>query len=122
MGSNPINLIIRFTLEMGALFIFGLWGWKSTSAPLRTLLTVGLPVFAALAWGVFNVPGDPSRSGKAPVPVPGFVRLMLELLIFGAACWVLFDLGYKTLGWIGGIIVLIHYGVSYDRIMWLLRQ
>ncbi|WP_280456932.1 DUF2568 domain-containing protein, partial [Nocardia carnea] len=39
--------------------------------PARWLLVVLLPVVAAAAWGVFAVPDDPSRSGAAPVAVPG---------------------------------------------------
>jgi hypothetical protein len=50
-----------------------------------------IPLLAATAWGVFNVKGDPSRSGKAPVPVPGIVRLLLELAFFGSATLALFQ-------------------------------
>jgi hypothetical protein len=122
MGSNPFNLFIRFVLELGALFALGYWGWRSTSGPLRYLLGIGIPILAALVWGIFAVPDDPSRSGKAPVPIPGTLRLVLELLIFGAGCWAVYDMGFQALGWIAGFIVLVHYGVSYDRIKWLLRQ
>ncbi|MBN2245139.1 MAG: DUF2568 domain-containing protein, partial [Candidatus Aminicenantes bacterium] len=36
-------------------------------------------------WGTFRVPGDSSSSGKAPIPIPGFLRLFLELVIFSLA-------------------------------------
>lgn len=122
MGSHPINLTVRFLLELAALAILGYWGWRQSDGPFRYVLAVGLPLIAAAAWGSFNVANDPSRSGQAPVPVPGIVRLGLELGLFGFATWGLFDLGLTTLGWAMGIIVLVHYGISYDRLQWLIKQ
>jgi len=122
MGSNPINLTVRFILEIASLVVLGVWGWNSSEGALRYLLAVGIPIAAAVLWGTFAVPDDPSRSGKAPIPVPGFLRLLLELGFFAAATWSLFDLDKSQLGWILGIAVLIHYVISYDRIQWLLKR
>ena len=122
MGSNPINLAVRFILEMAGLVALGWWGWNQGEGILRFMLALGIPFLAAVLWGTFAVPDDPSRSGKARVPVPGIVRLMLELAFFVLATWSLFATGLTTLGWIYGIAVLIHYVVSYDRVMWLVRQ
>mgnify|MGYP001828086701 CR=1 FL=1 len=80
-----------------------------------------IPLLAAVAWGTFNVPNDPSRSGKAPVPVPGWTRLLIELALFGSASWALHDLS-PTYGWIFGFVTLLHYVLSYDRIGWLLNR
>ena len=52
----------------------------------------------------------------------GILRLLLELGLFGAAAWMLLDLGYSTLAIIFGVTVLVHYILSYDRIAWLLKQ
>jgi hypothetical protein len=122
MGSHPINLAIRFLLEIAALVAIGYWGWSQHSGLLRVVLAVGGPLIAAILWGVFAVPGDPSRSGKAPVPVPGIARLVLELAIFAFAAWALYDAGHSMLALILAIIVLLHYALSYDRMAWLLRQ
>jgi hypothetical protein len=122
MGSHPVNLTIRFLLELAALAALGYWGWNQSDDLFRYVLALGLPLIAAAAWGAFAVPNDPSRSGEAPVPVPGLVRLGLELALFGFATWTLFDLDLTTLGWMMGIVVLVHYGVSYDRIQWLIKQ
>ena len=73
-------------------------------------------------WGAFAVPNDPSRSGTAPIAVPGILRLAIELAIFVFAIWTLYDLEYTKLSWIMGIIVAIHYITSYDRILWLIAQ
>ena len=122
MGSNPINLAFRFLLELVALFALGWWGWSQGEGPLRYLLVLGIPVLAAVLWGTFAVPDDPSRSGRAPVPVPGVVRLLLELSFFAVAVGALFAVQATTVGWLLGIAVCIHYALSYDRIRWLLRQ
>jgi quinol-cytochrome oxidoreductase complex cytochrome b subunit len=122
MGSHPINLAVRFILEITALVSLGYWGWQIGEGWVSYLLAVGAPILAALVWGTFAVPGDPSRSGKAPVPVPGLVRLILELLIFGLACWALFATGLMTQGRIFCVVVILHYAVSYDRILWLGAQ
>ena len=121
-GSNPINLAVRFILEMTGLVALGWWGWNQGEGVLRFMLALGIPFLAAVIWGTFAVPDDPSRSGEARVPVPGIVRLVLELAFFVAATLSLFAVGVTTLGWIYGIAVLIHYVVSYDRVMWLVRQ
>ena len=122
MGSNPINLAIRFILEITALVSMGAWGWRQGEGAVSIVLGVGIPLIAAAMWGTFAVPDDPSRSGKAPVPVPGIVRLVLELAFFGFGAWALYHIGYTTWGVVMGVVVLIHYIVSYDRIKWLLSR
>jgi len=122
LGSNPVNLAVRFLLELAALIAIGAWGWSLTDEWPRYLAVVGLPLVAAALWGVFAVPDDPSRSGRAPVPVPGVLRLLLELAFFAFAVWALFDIGSSTLGWVLAGVVVLHYAASYDRIAWLLRQ
>jgi len=122
MGSNPINLGVRFVLELIALIVFGYWGWDSSSGLMKYVLAIGLPLLAAAAWGSFAVLDDPSRSGNAPIPVSGLVRLILELVFFALAAYALHSLGSEKWAWVFATIVLIHYAVSYDRIAWLLRQ
>jgi len=74
----------------------------------------------AIIWGTFRVPNDASASGKAPIPIPGILRLVIELSLFSFAVWGLFQTGKETLGWILGILVVIHYLISYDRCIWLI--
>lgn len=119
MGQHPLNLVLRFFLELIALYCMGYWGWTQFDGVLRYLLAFGLPFLAALVWGIFRVPGD----GGAPrVRVSGVVRLSIEILFFGVATWGLFDAGATTAGWIFGGLTLFHYLISYDRIGWLLKQ
>lgn len=122
MGSHPINLGLRFILELAALFALGYWGSQQGSGIVSVLLAVGLPVIAAAVWGIFAVPNDPSRSGKAPVVVSGLVRLLIEGALFLLAILALLNLGQSTLAVVFAIVVILHYAASYDRIAWLLRQ
>jgi hypothetical protein len=122
MGSHPINLTFRFLLELTALLAMGVWGWEQREDWLRFVLALGIPIVAALLWGIFAVPHDPSRSGKAPIPVPGVTRLLLELAIFVLATCALYASGAVALSQILGLAVAIHYVISYDRIQWLIEQ
>jgi hypothetical protein len=122
VGSHPINLMVRFLLELCALAASGYWGWATHKGALRYLLALGLPLLLAILWGTLAVPDDPSRSGRAPVPMPGIVRLVLELAVFAFAAWALYDAGRPALGLILSAVVVAHYIVSYDRIVWLVRR
>lgn len=119
MSSNPINLGFRFLLELVGLVAMGYWGWHLGEGGLRWIWMLGVPLIAALLWGTFRVDNDP---GKAPVRVPGGVRLVLELVYFGFAAWGLHDAGAILAGWLLAGLVLLHYVVSYDRVLWLIRQ
>lgn len=122
MGSHTINLIIRFLLEIAALVSVGIWGWRQTDGWLRFFLAIGIPILLAVIWGVFAVPDDPSRSGSAPIVTPGIIRLVIELGIFAFAMWSLYDIGLTKFSWTFGIIVILHYVISYDRFIWLISR
>ena len=122
MGSHPINLAVRFLLELVGLVALGLLGWNYGKGMYKYVLALGLPVIAAVLWGTFAVLDDPSRSGDAIVQVSGILRLLLELVFFTAATWSLHIVGATNWSWIYGVVVLVHYMVSYDRILWLIHQ
>jgi hypothetical protein len=121
-GVQRVNLAFRFVLELGGLAALGYWGWSLTDEWWRYVLMLGVPALGAAAWGTFAVPDDPSRSGGAPAPVPGFVRLVLELAFFGFACWALYDTGATILSLTLAVAVVVHYVVSYERVRWLVSQ
>ena len=77
MGSHPLNLAIRFCLELVTLGIAAFWGFKRADNWTRYIIATGLVVFLAAIWGTFAVPDDPSRSGSAPIPVNGVIRLII---------------------------------------------
>lgn len=122
MSKHPLNSVIRFLLEFVGILSFAKWGYHQSETGIRILLAILLPLLFALLWGVFAVRNDPSRSGKTVVSTPGWVRLVLELVLFGTAAWMQINLGYPLIGWIFGGVVLVHYILSWDRIAWLLKQ
>jgi hypothetical protein len=115
---NPLDLALRFLLELAALAGLAAWGWRLGGVAAA----VGLPLVAAAAWGTFNVPGDPSRSGRAPVRVPGVVRLLLELAFFAAGVTGTFASGTPRLALAFAALVLAHQAFSFRRVVWLVRQ
>ncbi len=122
MGSHPINLALRFILELAALASIGYWGWKQSDGWFRIVLAIGIPLILAAIWGTFAVPDDPSRSGEAPIITPGIIRLIIELCFFAFATWTVYDLGLNKICVVFAIIVTVHYIISYDRIVWLMSQ
>ncbi|NUP29621.1 MAG: YrdB family protein [Nocardia sp.] len=122
MSLNPGLLGLRFLLELVALVSAGVLGWRMTDGPGRWLLVVLLPVIAATLWGVFAVPGDPSRSGEAPVAVPGAVRLLVELTVLFGGAAALWFAGLPRLALVSAVVLLVYHVLAYDRVLWLLRR
>ena len=52
MAEHPLNLAIRFLLEITGLVGFALWGWHTPSVLwARVLPVIAVPLIAATAWG-----------------------------------------------------------------------
>ena len=118
MNTNPVNLAVRFMLEIAMLIALGYWGWHLSGVG-RYVAVAGLPIAAAVLWGMFRIPNDPK---PAPVAIPGILRLLLEWGLFGFAAWALYDLGHSTVSIVLSGIVIVHYFVSYDRSWAMLRN
>lgn len=116
------NLAFRFAIEIAALVALGVAGAKLGAGVLSWVLAVVFPVVAAAAWTTFNVPGDPSRSGRAPVQVNGWMRLAVELAVLGAGVAALWYSDRPALALALGVSIIVHHAVSLDRIRWLVHQ
>lgn len=116
---HPLNAALRFALELAALAAMGYWGWVQHDGVARWLWAIGLPLVAAAAWGIFRVPGDP---GDAPVAVPGVVRLLLEVVYFGGAVWLLVLAGRPPWALALGVLLVSHYLWAYQRVVWMLQR
>jgi hypothetical protein len=119
MSNHPLNLLLRFCLEIAALLAMGYAGWTQNQGILQPLIGIGVPVFAAVMWGVFRYPNDPR---KPPVEVSGIVRLLLEAVFFTSAVVLLASAGQMTAAAILGGLVVLHYLVSYDRVRKMLAN
>jgi hypothetical protein len=95
------NLLLRFLLELCALGALGYWGFKTGSGTLAKVgLGVGAPLIAAVVWAVFVSP-------QASVRLPGFLVLLLQVLVFGGAAAGLVATGHRTAAVaFGGLIVV----------------
>lgn len=118
MSSNPLNLSLRFILEIAALLSVGFWGWSKGAGITRFLLALGVPLIIAILWATFRIPNDP---GPAPVAIPGIVRFFFEIIVFGFAVWSLIDINQPIWAAVLGILLLIHYTASYDRVLGLIK-
>jgi hypothetical protein len=116
------NLALRLGLEIGALTGLGVAAWNQTDGAIRWIAVIALPLIAAALWGTFNVLDDPSRSGEAPVEVPGRVRLAIELLVLVSG-WIAYAIaGHPAIGATFAALTILHYAVGRARIHWLLSR
>ncbi len=119
---HPLNAGLRFLLEVAALVTFAIWGARVAEGWAGVFWAILFPLVFAALWGIFAVRDDPSRSGKTVVNTPGWIRLILELFLFGAAVWMLYRLDHRTFGLVLGALLILHYALSYKRIGWLLQK
>lgn len=95
------NDILRFLLELFALFSLGYWGYLAWPFPWPGLLfMIGAPLFAAVVWGLF-------RSPKALLPLDPIGKAVVEILVMGSAAAGWFMLGYPVIGAVFGVIAAI---------------
>ena len=95
------NDVLRFVLELFALFSLGFWGYLAWPFPWPGILfTVGAPLFAAVVWGLF-------RSPKAVLPLDPVGRVLVEVFVMGAAVAAWFMLGYWVVGLVFGIVAAV---------------
>ncbi|MDX6439088.1 MAG: hypothetical protein QOF45_1671 [Gaiellaceae bacterium] len=70
---KPLNLGLRFVLELCLLVALGIWGFSQ-----HVVLGIAAPLAGAVVWGLWIAP-------KAKRRLPDPARLAVELLLFGAA-------------------------------------
>ncbi len=120
MKKNNAGLGLHFLLEIGAMAALVHWGFNaSQNTALRVLLGLGVPLAAAVLWGVFRVPNDP---GPAPVAIPGPLRLLLELVILGGAAAALYFSGETPLSLVFVTAIIIDYFMMSNRIRSMLGR
>jgi hypothetical protein len=101
-SSQPFRLgpndILRFLLELFALFSLGYWGYLAWPFPWPGLaFMLGAPLFAAIVWGLF-------RSPKALLPLDPVGKALVEILVMASAAAAWFMLGYPIIGAVFGVI------------------
>ncbi len=99
---KPINLLVRFLLELCLLAALGYWGFQTGQEMVGKVgLGIGLPLVAAVTWGIFLAPASDRR-----LPEPWL--LLLELFLFGAALAALYNTQQHFLALSFGLIYSIN--------------
>jgi hypothetical protein len=99
---ESLTLLVRFLLELCMLAALAYWGFETgDGAAAEALLGVGMPVAAAVVWGMFIAP-------KARYPVPLAVWIGLQVVLFGAAALGLAAVASTGLAVLFVITVVVH--------------
>lgn len=94
-------LAIRFLLEMLALIALGYWGYYlGKGIWMKLSFLILFPIIMMVIWGMFISP-------KAFFHFPEWLRLLLELTLFGIAAFGLYNSGFYALALLFLIIVII---------------
>lgn len=118
---SALHLAIRFALELATLAAYGWWGWRlGDSGFTGMVLVILLPVLGGSIWAVFRTPGD--GAGRALMPVPGPVRLVIELSLIGIAAYGVWMAGSRAAAETLLTAWGLHYAVAWEYVRWLWHQ
>jgi hypothetical protein len=96
-----VNDVLRFLLELFALFSLGFWGYLAWPFPWPGMLfMIGTPLFAAIVWGLF-------RSPKARIPLDPVGRALVEIAVFGSAAIAWAMLGHPIVAVVFALVALV---------------
>lgn len=121
---QPIAMgIVRFALEIVAFYAIAHAGWRVGEGGIAgTLLAILFFAIAAGFWGTFSVRDDPSRNPKPVVAVHGWIRLIIELTVYGFAAWSLWVFTSRAASETFLTVLVIATVVGWDRLWWMLRH
>ena len=100
------NVGLRAIMELGIVIALGYWGYKtgeSTSA--KILLSIAAPLIGFGIWGLV----DFRNAGAFAEPL----RLIEELIISGLAALAWYVAGAQSMGWMLGIVSIVHHALVY---------
>jgi hypothetical protein len=95
----PLQLVIRFVLELAAVVAAGIVGSSLGAPPLGVFGGVGLALAFVVAWGFWLAP-------RARFPQPAMVQLVVGTLLMEATALGLIGVGFTTAGAILGAAIL----------------
>jgi hypothetical protein len=97
---DGIWLTVAFVTELAAVAALGYWGFAlDGTQALRWAAGIGLPLVAAVLWGVFAAP-------RAPVQVLA-ITLLVKAVVFGGAVLALFRTGHPRLALALGVLAVL---------------
>lgn len=100
------NLVLRALMELGIVVALGYWGYQAGGSPaMKILLAIGTPLIGFGFWGLV----DFRKAGSLAEPL----RLMQELIVSGLAAFAWYAAGARSMGWMLGIISIVHHVLVY---------
>jgi len=99
-GLRGLILTVRFLCELAMLAALAYWGFSVGDGVGAWVLGVGAPLLAAVVWGAWVAP-------KARWPIPLATRVVIELVLFGAAAGALAVTGQPLAAVVLGVAALV---------------
>jgi hypothetical protein len=97
-----LNAALAFLLELAMLAAFGYWGFHGEKSLLiKWILGIGLPVLAAVMWGMLLAPRSPRRLGNLS-------GNLLSLILFLCGAAALYDTGHILLAIIFAVTAVLN--------------
>jgi len=95
------NLGLKFLLELCALAGLAIGGASTGSSPVNVVLAIGMPLVAAVIWGLYAAPKSSRR-------LPTRSRIAVELMVFAAACAALMIAGAYVWAVVLAVLVVLN--------------
>ena len=99
-GLRGVTLAVRFLCELAMLAALAYWGFTVGGGIGAWVLGLGAPLVAAVVWGAWVAP-----KARWPVSIP--TRVVIELVLFGAAVGALAVAGQPILAVILGVAAIV---------------
>lgn len=88
---KPLFQLFAFLLELCLLAAIGYWGFRfGETTLLKYVYGIGLPLIAAILWGIFAAPKSKRRLEFS-------YRLIFESILFILAAFLLYNAGQRSL-------------------------
>lgn len=95
------NDILRFVLELFAIFSLCFWGFVDWPGPwLNVVVGIGAPLLAVLLWALF-------RSPKAVFRIDAFGKALVEIVVLASVVFAWWLLGQPAIAACFGIVAII---------------
>ncbi len=99
------NDILRFFLELFAVFSLGFWGFVAWPLPWNIVVGIAAPAIAIVLWALF-------RSPKAVFAIDPFGRAVVEIVVMGGAALAWWGLGQPVLAGVFAVIATVSGVIS----------
>jgi hypothetical protein len=101
------NDVVAFLVELTALALIGLWGYRAGGALwAKVVLAIGLVLVASVAWGLFAAP-------RARFRIP-WVTLLVKVVVLGAAVAAGFTILPLVWAVVFGAVVVLNLVLMYS--------